>query len=71
MGLVGWCLYRLGIMLNSDLLILRIILCETGSVGLLMQLDLGVGVCYSYLAFVGLLSLKVLMISYLSSRRVI
>ena len=71
MGLVGWCLYRLGIMFNSDLLSLRIILWGTGSVGLLMQLDLGVGVCYSYLAFVGLLSLKVLMISYLSSRRVI
>ena len=60
MGLVGWCLYRLGIMLNSDLLSLRIILWGTGSVGLLMQLDLpgGVGVC-SYLAFAGLLSLKV------------
>ena len=58
MGLVGWCLYRLGIMLNSDLLSLRIILWGTGSVGLLMQLDLGVGVC-SYLAFAGLLSWKV------------
>ena len=47
-------------MLNSDLLSLRIILWGTGSVGLLMQLDSpgGVGVC-SYLAFAGLLSLKV------------